>query len=561
MYNVGAFTYCFAQQILIYKDISVQSQNAIEVLAFLGDYVCTLGFEMCFIMRVSAFLKNKAHQYWLYLVPVIYFAVTVIGILGVFGISNNWMNIISIAAGNAMIAIARLTVQQFNEERGLPVDILREAVGIKEHGDNLIKEEGYNQHPDAFLKAFIGHCAQPGMVIVDMMPKTHEAPTLSALRAASSLGASADRVQVYDNLQLRRECVKLFGENRVTSALKLPSVKKLIYMIIDSYNANPMKERPVPENLVVGLRKAHVHGPNCRHDFEHSVAPKPTSQQHHHGPNCNHSHSEPVQQHVHGPNCNHTQPKPAHVHGPNCTHENPVNFLKSNRSHLQDSSHSHEHSGNGGHSHDHSGHDGHSHHDHSHGEEHVHGENCNHRDPQEEMIVQQNMKLIVQDFPTAHKELKKGNIGVVMAVIELIMMGKPPENLKFPHNDFEDGFGVFFVRKSIMGDLVSLANEAIHGESTDIYPIMDAIVDLLYIAYIDERVLDQFEVTGGIELLRGSTQYPGSDIVKSKDPYLSEIGEALVTQLKEFSRYKRLCNYCKKREPKQSEFKLCVRCK
>ncbi|KAJ3255439.1 hypothetical protein HK103_006256 [Boothiomyces macroporosus] len=445
----------------------------------------------------------------------------------------------------------RIGYEQFKEQGGFQVDVLKEVVRIKEIGDNLIREDGYNQHPDAFLKAFVGQCAQPGMVIVDMMPKSHESQTLSALRAASSLGASV--LLLFPRpAEFKQECIKLFGEERVSISTKLPTVKKLIYMIIDSYNANPAKERPIPENLVVGLRKGHVHGPNCRHDFEHSVTPKPASQQHHHGPNCNHSHPEPVQQHIHGSNCNHSQPEPKHVHGPNCSHDNPVSFTKSNHSNLHDSGH-------GGHSHDHS-HGGHSH-DHPHGDEHVHGENCNHRDPQEELLVQQNMKLIVQDFPTAHKELKNGNIGVVLAIIELIMMGKPPETLKFPHNDFADGFGVFFVRKNIMGDLISLANEAIHGESTDVYPIMDAIVDLLYIAYIDDRVLDQFEATGGIELLRGSTQFPGSDIIKSNDPYLSEIGEALITQLKQFSRYKRLCNYCKKREDKQAAFKLCVRCK
>ncbi|KAJ3268979.1 hypothetical protein HDV01_001967 [Terramyces sp. JEL0728] len=450
---------------------------------------------------------------------------------------------------------SRLTVDQFIEQGGLPVDILREAVEIKRSGDNLIKEDGYNQHPDALLKAFVGHCAQPGMVIVDMMPKSHESQALSALRAASSLGASL--LLVFPRPpEFKLECIKLFGETRVAVCSKLPTVKKLIYMVIDSYNANQVKERPIPENLVVGLRKEHVHGPNCRHDYDHSVAPKQTTQEHHHGPNCNHAHSEPVQNHIHGANCSHSQPEPKHVHGPNCNHQNPVQFSKSDHSHLHShgsDGHSHEHGGHGGHSHEHGGH--------SHDEEHVHGENCNHRDPQEELLVQQNMKLIVQDFETAHKELKQGNIGVVMAIIELIMMGKPPETLQFPHNGFDDGFGVFFVRKQVMGDLIRLANEAVYSESTDIYPIMDAIVDLLYIAYIDKDILDQFESENGIELLRGSSNYPGSDFVKSNDPYLAEIGEALITQLKQFSRYKRVCDHCKTRESSQAEFKLCVRCK
>ncbi|KAL2911381.1 hypothetical protein HK105_209145 [Polyrhizophydium stewartii] len=133
-------------------------------------------------------------------------------------------------------------------------DDLINIAHLKSAGGSLIEEPGYKQQGAKRLEAIIKQSVQPGTVIVDLAHKSLEAATLPALIAAAKLGCSlvlpASRPPAY-----RDECLSAYGKNRFIRFAKPPSPRKMLYSILDSYAANPLKAQPIPDALVQNARQ------------------------------------------------------------------------------------------------------------------------------------------------------------------------------------------------------------------------------------------------------------------------------------------------------------------
>ncbi|KAI8900716.1 hypothetical protein BC833DRAFT_240114 [Globomyces pollinis-pini] len=292
-------------------------------------------------------------------------------------------------------------------------------------GGSLIKEMGF-KHDALYLTNVIKYCIQPGTVIIDMMPQTFEKEILVALKGISQFGCSL-MLTLPRSDNFKDACRELFSSDRLMILEKPPSVRKAIYLILDSFESNSQKNDPIPDDLIAGIRdmsvsekSGHVHGPGCSHGHghEHSTTKQHkhvenASHGHVHGPNCNHDHgSSGGHNHSHGhshateSSHNHSHghshaAEKGHVHGPNCNHDHSHGTDSShNHSHGTDSSHNHSHGHSHGHANEHV-HGPNCNHDHGHGhghsqqQGHVHGPNCNHEQDQESELYEAEVEVTI----------------------------------------------------------------------------------------------------------------------------------------------------------------------
>ncbi|KAI8917955.1 hypothetical protein BC831DRAFT_484311 [Entophlyctis helioformis] len=430
---------------------------------------------------------------------------------------------------------------------GMPDDSMVQILSLKSRGDNFDVEEGYNQEPDQILAAVVRQCVQPGTVIVDLMPKSREADTLIALKAAAELGCSVV-LPLPRPAEYKDACLAAFGAERATVFAKPPSIRKLVYSLVESHAANPRKLDPIPEHLVKGARQPlpHVHGPNC----SHGPLPGETSG-HDHGHDHGHSHShahEQKQEHV-------------HVHGPNCNH---------------DHGHGHEH----GHGHGH----GHSHDEH----EHVHGPNCNHEPSQEEQerMEQQLQELtmeVLADVDAAVNAIKVGNMRTINAVTWLCMYGpNPPEVTRLPDGTLPDeGFGHLFAAKGLHTILINNARSLIKsGKTTQrftqlLITLLNCLLSMIQ-PYPEESGGDDICAAlleaGCISMIRMATTVvvagktepllvPGSGVLRHPHPSVRELGLDILVRMQEAHLLFRECDGCGKVEEKMESWKACGRCR
>ena len=176
----------------------------------------------------------------------------------------------------------------FEESIGIPDDNLEAVANMKAKGEYLEHEKGYTDasHNER-LDAIIRHCMQRGTVIVDMMP--FESNTMVVLESISSKFGCSLVAPIPRPSSYREAALKSFGDDRFYAFSKIPSTRKLLYAILESFERNPMRFAPIDTSLLENARDAayledeeHIHGPGCSHDHHHH------QEEHIHGPGCSH---------------------------------------------------------------------------------------------------------------------------------------------------------------------------------------------------------------------------------------------------------------------------------
>jgi hypothetical protein len=235
--------------------------------------------------------------------------------------------------------------------------------------------------------------------------------------------------------------------------------------------------------------------------------------------------------------------KEEHQHGPNCNHDK----VDHDYDHVHKQVHQHRESNN---------HDEHSH---------KHGPGCNHShnldDNWVNNSVREYMKALTQRPKETLATLKNGDPALAIAIIELTKLGPPPQDLILPIGNHLQGFGFYFIEQGVIPTLLVL----IKMKHPEIFTFMNCLLDLLYLVYLEKPkhfdidILEQFISSGGVEVLRGSTKYLGSDFLFSFDNDTMDLADAFLSLLKEQNLYLRLCK-CGKREEKMNLFKVCAKC-
>lgn len=176
------------------------------------------------------------------------------------------------------------------------------------------------------------------------------------------------------------------------------------------------------------------------------------------------------------------------------------------------------------------------------------------------------MKWIVQDPVTAFASLKNRNNVIASAIGELCRLGPQPATTSMPNETFKDGFAHFFAKQDLFPTLISNARLENEDKGIDFVIYLEVILDLLYSIYLSSpppspNLLEQFVESGGIEFLRMSGEYPGSEILTCRYVDVYELGQAIKTLLVSTEEYLRVCAGCGKREGKMEEFRVCAKCR
>nr|KAJ3420105.1 hypothetical protein HK105_006084 [Polyrhizophydium stewartii] len=395
---------------------------------------------------------------------------------------------------------------------GIDDDDLINIAHLKSAGGSLIEEPGYKQQGAKRLEAIIKQSVQPGTVIVDLAHKSLEAATLPALIAAAKLGCSlvlpASRPPAY-----RDECLSAYGKNRFIRFAKPPSPRKMLYSILDSYAANPLKAQPIPDALVQ----------NARQMIQTDVEPSPDEYPYVRIP-------EPAE--------------PEHVHGPGCNHDH---------DHDHDHGHGHGHSHDHGHSHGH-GHGGKNHHHHEDGTccDHDHSEEPPNNHPKN--LAPQ----VICDIDGAVEAIKQGNLARLSVVSYLASMGTQIDESLLPTdgNSAEHGYGMLFASKGIVEPLVDMAKAYVDkphpSNSIALMLLLQALLSLVhgYEPPEGDEICVKIADAGGVELLRGVVR-PGVAFGGSQeqvDAMVRVFTETLVRRLRAANLYLRACDGCGKKE-------------